>query len=356
LSASTGARDEWSELLPHPFWDVYTRFTTLKKLLDTYTGRSETEFSRGSLPASVCVQSKRIHTSISPSVAATSRRTSSDPNLQNIPVRTEEGMLLRKCFLADDGYLFCVPDLDTAEAWVAAYISEDPKMIHTFEDPDINIHTMNASLLFDMPYDEAAAVGDKSPQRKAAKTFLFGTLYGGQPASLARKMTQFGIPVSTQQVQIMAANFMQEYKAYAAWRETQINHVIAHGWNETLYGFRRRYVWPSDRWRQHEIERQACNLPIQGTVAGNVAVSYRRVQIALRTGIVDGVCYREGGYDGRLIMEIHDELVAEVREDQAPEFLPVMIKAMTHNVPTINKPIPVSGDIRKRWLPEKEDD
>jgi DNA polymerase-1 len=353
LSTATGARDEWSELLPHPFWAVYTQFTMLNKLINTYTGSSESDFSDKSLPASVCPQSKRIHTSISPSVTATSRRSSSDPNLQNIPVRSEEGMLLRKCFIADDGFMFCVPDLDTAEAWVAAYISDDQKMIKAFEDPNINLHTLNASLLFGMPYDE---IGGKSPQRFAAKIFLFGTLYGGQPASLARKMTQVGIPVSTQQVQIMAANFMREYEGYAAWRQKQIQHVIEHGWNETLYRFRRRYVWPSTRWQQHEIERQLCNLPIQGTVAGHVAVAYRRVQIALRTGIVDGVCYREGGYDGRLIMEIHDELVAEVREDQAPEFLPVMIKAMTHNVPTIGKPIPVSGDIRKRWLPEKDED
>lgn len=352
LSSSTGARDGWRELIPHPFWDLYDQFSTLKKLLETYTGYSETEYSPKSLPGSICPVSHRIHTSLSPSTAATSRRSSSDPNLQNIPVRSEEGMLLRGCFKASPGYLFVVPDFDTAEAWIAAYISNDPMMIRAFEDPNINLHTLNASILFDQAYD---FIGDKSPERNAAKIFLFGTLYGGQPASLARKMTLLGMPVSVNQVKGMHARFMQEFKGYAAWRQNEIKHVIDHGWNETLYRFRRRYVWPADEWKRHEVERQLCNHPIQGTVAGHVARSYRRVQTALRTGIVDGVCYREGGFDGSLILEVHDELMAEVREDQAEDFLPVMIAAMTHPVPKIGKPIPVSGDIRKAWLPEKEE-
>lgn len=353
LSGSTGARDTWEELLPHKVWEPYKRFIMLKKLLDQYAGWSESEFSSKSLPSSVCSVSKRIHTSIAPTTAATSRRASSDPNLQNIPIRSPEGAMLRDCFPASDGYLFCVPDLDTAEAFVAAYISEDKLMIQAFEDPDINIHTQNAALLFNKPYD---SIEDKDPERNAAKTFLFGTLYGGQPKSLARKMSVFGVDVSVADVQDMHRRFMERYSGYSSWLTKEVEHVIENGWNETLYGFRRHYTWPRDDWRQHEIIRQLGNHPIQGTVAGHVAKAYRRVQIALRTGIVDEVSYREGGYNGRLVLEVHDEFIAEVQEDQAVSFLPVMIKAMTHPLPRIGLAIPVSGDIRSRWLPDKKRD
>lgn len=351
LSASTGARDEWSEMYPHDIWDKYSRFTMLFKLVNTYTGKSETDFSDKSLPASVCPTTGRIHTSIRPTVTATSRRSSSNPNLQNIPIRTPEGSLLRRCFVATEGYSFVVPDYDSAEVWVAAHISGDELMKALVNDPEVSIHKHNASIFFDMPLDE---IGDKSPQKNAAKIFLFGTFYGGQPKSLARKMSKDGIHVTEADVQQMHARFMDQYVDFAAWQQNEIAKVIRDGWNETTQGFRRHYVWPSEPRRQHEIIRQLGNHPIQGTVAGHVAGAYRRVQVALRTGIVDDILYREGGFDGSLVLEVHDELMAEVKDDQASLFLDAMIHAMTYPVVGIGKPIPVSGDIRKRWLAEDD--
>ncbi len=348
VSLQADKREQLEKLLPHPIWAVYTEFKQLDKLLG-YTGRSADDFTEGSLPGSVCPVSGRIHTNIRPSVAATGRRSSSEPNLQNIPVRSAEGKLLRNCFRAKDGYSFIVPDLDTAEAFVAAYVSQDPKMMAIFENAEVNIHTQNASVLFDMPYDE---VGDKSPERDASKTFLFGTFYGAMADSLSKKMQVSGVAVDEAIVQDMSARFFQEYELFAQWRQTQVQSVIERGFTESEYGFRRHYVWPKETWAQHAVERQAYNMAIQSTVAGHVARAYQRVQQALHHGVVDGTLYREGGYDGTLVLEVHDELMAEVRDDQAEEFLPVMIKAMTFPVPTFGKAIPVSGDIRKRWLPE----
>jgi DNA polymerase-1 len=334
---NASVREQLQEMYPHPFWDLYGTFQTLRKLITTYVGKSKDEYSPGSIPGSVSPVDGRIHTNLKPWGAGTMRRSSSSPNLQNIPVRTPEGRMLRAAFIPAPGYKFVVADYKTAEVFVAAHLSQDPLMLQVFAEGK-DIHMANACALFKTTPEKVT-----KNMRSQAKIFVFGVMYGGQPGSLARQMSTPENRVTKETAQVLYDNFFRHYEVFQTWRERQVESVIEAGYCETAYFFRRHIPWPEDYGGQKAAIRAIYDTPMQGTVAGHVARAYPRVQKALHSS-----------FDGALIMEVHDELICEVREDQAEAFLPVMIEAMTFEIPSLGVAIQVDGEIRDRWFVPEE--
>lgn len=330
VSMREDVRNALEEINPHKIWKLITRRKHLAKLLSQYVGMSKDDFSGESLPNNICSRHGRLHTNYLPHGTVTGRSASREPNLQNIPKRNEEGVELRECFIPSDGMKFVLCDYDTAEYWVAAHLSGDPEMLVAFEQ-GLDIHRWTASLMFGVAYGD---VNDS--QRDQAKTVGFGTMYGGGANTLAR-----GIGVSVKKAEHFIKTFYDKYPVYKEWQNLQIKLMKEQGYVETAYGRRRHIQFPSDGtdYQKGAAEREAMNMPIQGTVGGHVACAIPRVQQALK----------DGGYNGYLLMEVHDELIVEVEAERAPECLKTVCQAMTFPVPGVGKPIPVSGDIRTSW-------
>ncbi len=270
-----------------PLPRIVLDYRTLAKLKSTYTDR---------LPEQINELTGRVHTSYHQAVAQTGRLSSSDPNLQNIPIRTAEGRRIRQAFVAPPGSLLLAADYSQIELRIMAHLSGDEGLLSAFAH-DLDVHRATAAEIFNVPPE--AVSGD---QRRLAKTINFGLIYGMSPFGLAR---QLGIERSAAQQYVEryfarypgVKRFMDETRIRA--RET--------GYVETVYG-RRLYlpdIRSSNRSLQQYAERSAINAPMQGTAADII----KRAMIA-----VDAWCQREDA-PARLLMQVHDELVLEVRED-----------------------------------------
>ncbi|HEX5463035.1 MAG TPA: DNA polymerase, partial [Steroidobacteraceae bacterium] len=240
----------------------------------------------------------------------TGRLSSSDPNLQNIPIRTTEGRRIRQAFIAPPGSLLLAADYSQIELRIMAHLSGDEGLLRAFAE-DRDVHQATAAEIFGVPLD--AVSGD---QRRLAKTINFGLIYGMSPFGLAR---QLGIDRTSAQQYVEryfarypgVKRFMDETRARA--RET--------GYVETVYG-RRLYlpdIRSSNRSLQQYAERSAINAPMQGTAADII----KRAMIA-----VDAWCAREDA-PARLIMQVHDELVLEVRSDALEQVAGAVRERMT---------------------------
>jgi len=282
------AEDVLEELaLSHPLPRIILEYRALAKLKSTYTDK---------LPELVDAKTGRIHTSYHQAVAQTGRLSSADPNLQNIPIRRPEGRRIRQAFVAPEGYVLMAADYSQIELRIMAHLSGDEGLLSAFSE-DRDVHVATAAEVFSVPLDSVT-----SDQRRTAKTINFGLIYGMSPFGLAR---QLGIDrgSATRYVERYFARypgvkrFMDETRQNA--RET--------GFVETVYG--RRLYLPDIRsgnsaMRQY-AERSAINAPMQGTAADII----KRAMIS-----VDAWCQREDA-PARLIMQVHDELVLEVRAD-----------------------------------------
>ncbi len=270
-----------------PLPRIILDYRTLAKLKSTYTDR---------LPEQINERTGRVHTSYHQAVAQTGRLSSSDPNLQNIPIRTAEGRRIRQAFIAPPGSLLLAADYSQIELRIMAHLSGDEGLLSAFAH-DLDVHRATAAEIFSVPPDQVS-----SDQRRLAKTINFGLIYGMSPFGLAR---QLGIERSAAQQYVeryfarypRVKRFMDETRVRA--RET--------GYVETVYG-RRLYlpdIRSSNRSLQQYAERSAINAPMQGTAADII----KRAMIA-----VDAWCQREDS-PARLLMQVHDELVLEVDAD-----------------------------------------
>jgi DNA polymerase-1 len=266
-------------------------YRVLAKLKSTYTDK---------LPEQINPRTGRVHTSYHQAVAQTGRLSSSDPNLQNIPIRRAEGRRIRQAFIAKEGHVLLAADYSQIELRIMAHLSGDEGLLSAFAD-DRDVHQATAAEVFGVALEAVSA-----DQRRLAKTINFGLIYGMSPFGLAR---QLGIERSAAQQYVEryfarypgVKRFMDDTRARA--RET--------GFVETVYG-RRLYlpdIRASNRQLQQYAERSAINAPMQGTAADII----KRAMIS-----VDAWCEREE-VPARLIMQVHDELVLEVREDQVEE-------------------------------------
>ena len=262
-------------------------YRALAKLKSTYTDK---------LPEQINSRTGRIHTSYGQAVAQTGRLSSTDPNLQNIPIRRPEGRRIRQAFIAPPGHLLLAADYSQIELRIMAHLSGDEGLLAAFAE-DRDVHRATAAEVFGLQVAEVTA-----DQRRAAKTINFGLIYGMSPFGLAR---QLGIERSAAHSYV--ERYFQRYPGVRRFMDDTRKQARERGFVETVYG--RRLYLPDIRsgnaqTRQY-AERSAINAPMQGTAADII----KRAMIA-----VDAWCTREDA-PARLIMQVHDELVLEVRSD-----------------------------------------
>ena len=262
-------------------------YRALAKLKSTYTDK---------LPEQINPHTGRIHTSYNQAVAQTGRLSSVDPNLQNIPIRRPEGRRIRQAFIAPPGHTLLAADYSQIELRIMAHLSGDEGLLAAFAE-DRDVHQATAAEVFGLPLAEVTA-----DQRRAAKTINFGLIYGMSPFGLAR---QLGIERGAANSYV--ERYFQRYPGVRRFMDNTRKQARETGFVETVYG--RRLYLPDIRsgnaaTRQY-AERSAINAPMQGTAADII----KRAMIA-----VDAWCAREDA-PARLIMQVHDELVLEVRTD-----------------------------------------
>ncbi len=270
-----------------PLPRIVLDYRTLAKLKSTYTDR---------LPEQINPETGRVHTSYHQAVAQTGRLSSTDPNLQNIPIRTAEGRRIRQAFIAPPGSRLLAADYSQIELRIMAHLSGDEGLLSAFAH-DLDVHRATAAEIFNVPPD--AVSGD---ERRLAKTINFGLIYGMSPFGLAR---QLGIERSAAQRYV--ERYFARYPGVKRFMDETRTRARETGYVETVYG-RRLYlpdIRSSNRSLQQYAERSAINAPMQGTAADII----KRAMIA-----VDAWCQTEDA-PARLLMQVHDELVLEVRED-----------------------------------------
>ena len=287
--APSTAEGVLQDLAPdYPLPRLLLEHRTLSKLKGTYTDK---------LPGMINPQTGRIHTSYHQAVTSTGRLSSSDPNLQNIPIRSEEGRRIRRAFIAPEGYSVVAADYSQIELRIMAHLSEDPALLAAFRD-DLDVHSATASEVFGVGLDAVSA-----DQRRKAKAINFGLIYGMSAFGLARQLH-----LERGEAQRYMDVYFERYPGVRAYMER--TRALAHeqGYVETLFG--RRLYLPEinarNKMRQQAAERTAINAPMQGTAADIIKKAMLSVDRWLQGE----------GVDARMIMQVHDELVLEVADAQ----------------------------------------
>ena len=307
----------------HPVIILIEEYREVEKLRNTYIDV---------LPTLINQTTGRIHTTFAQAVAATGRLSSVDPNLQNIPIRTELGKDVRKAFIADRGNKLISADYSQIELRIAASLAEDKKMIEIFKKGE-DIHTATAAAIHNIPLDKVT-----KDIRRSAKEVNFGVLYG---------MGSFGLSSRTGISHFEAKEFIQKYFDTFAGVKKYMDNTLAQakktGYVETLFG-RKRYVpelQSPNRQIQAAGERIAINMPIQGTAADLMKMAMIAVYHALKKEKLLNTHVR-------MTLQIHDELVLEVEEKYAKEVAEI-VKNEMQNVAKLKVPIDVGVEIGDRW-------
>ena len=296
---------------------AYRAFT---KLQNTYVD---------ALPKLIHPKTGRIHTSFNQTVTATGRLSSSNPNLQNIPIRSEEGRRIRAAFVPESGYVLLSADYSQIELRLLAHLSQDPVLIEAFQKGQ-DVHTRTASELFGVPIEAVSA-----DQRRQAKTINFGIIYGMGAQRLARSL---GIPVKTAQAYI--SQYFTRYAGIKAYMDSVLADARERGYVTTLLG-RRRYV-PDLQSQNSQLasaaERIAVNTPIQGTAAdlikmAMVAVDRRLLQEPLRA---------------RMLLQVHDELLLEIPEGEVVQ-VKKLVQEIMEGVMPLRVPLLVELGVGANW-------
>jgi DNA polymerase-1 len=308
----------------HEIPRLILEYRELDKLDGTYVSK---------LPALVNPDTGRIHTTFNQTVAATGRLSSSDPNLQNIPVRTTLGREIRKGFVPAEGCQFLSADYSQIELRVLAHLSEDPAFVEAFR-ADRDIHRETAARIFGV--DPEAVSGG---MRDQAKTINFATIYGQGPAALAG---QLGI--SRAQAEEFIASYFERFAGVRRYLDEMKDQARERGYVETLLG-RRRYI-PEIRSRNPGVrgfgERLATNSPIQGTAADLIKIAMIRLHDRLA----------ESGTGARMLLQVHDELLLEVPED-AIEATRSIVRAEMEGAIALDVPLKVDIGFGGSWYESK---
>ena len=299
---------------------VLMQYRSLSKLKSTYTDR---------LPEQINPRTGRIHTSYHQAVTATGRLSSSDPNLQNIPIRTAEGRRIRQAFVAPKGYKLLAADYSQIELRIMAHLAQDEGLLDAFRH-DRDVHRATAAEVFGVPLDEVS--GD---QRRSAKAINFGLIYGMSAFGLAKQ-----IGVDRKQSQAYIDRYFLRYPGVLAYMERTREQAAQQGYVETLFG--RRLYLPDINAKNQALrkgaERTAINAPMQGTAADII----KRAMIA-----VDG-WLSESALDAKVILQVHDELVLEVREDLV-EQVREQVKLLMSSAAELDVPLLVEVGVGDNW-------
>lgn len=300
-------------------------YRQLAKLKGTYVD---------ALPGLINPRDGLIHTSYNQTVAATGRLSSTDPNLQNIPIRTDEGREIRRAFVpSQPGYLLMTADYSQIELRILAQIAKEPAFIEAFRN-DEDIHALTASQIFQVPLSEVT-----KEQRRVGKTINFATIYGQGAFSLARIL---GIPQKDAKRFIDA--FWEHYSAIKHYQIEALAQAKARGYVTTLLG-RRRYIRElnsSNPLERKNGERMAINAPIQGTAADIIKIAMVRLHRTLR----------EEGFAARMLLQVHDELVFEAPEAEISR-LQERVRAVMESAMTLDVPLKVDINVGPSWMEAK---
>ena len=323
LSTDASVLQELAEA-GHELPVLLMEYRELSKLESTYID---------ALPALVNPHTGRLHTSYNQTVAATGRLSSSDPNLQNIPIRRELGRDIRRGFVPRNGWLLLAADYSQIELRLLAHLSDDPAFVEAFKSGG-DIHRQTAALIFDVPLLEVT-----SEMRSRAKTINFATIYGQGPHALSRQLK-----ITHAEAKEFIERYFQRFQRVREYLDSMVEYAREHGYVETIFK-RRRYI-PELRDRNFNIrafgERTAANSPIQGSAADLIKIAMIRIRDRL---VADRL-------SGRMLLQVHDELVLEVPVDEVETVTKVVKHEMEHAA-TLSVPLIVDVGTGKNWVDTK---
>ena len=316
----------------HKIIDYISQYREMTKLKNTYLE---------ALPKLVNPQTGRLHTSYNQTTTATGRLSSSDPNLQNIPIRTETGQEIRKAFVADKGFKILSADYSQIELRIIAHLSNDLKMLEAFEKGE-DIHAATASEIFGLPL---AKITPK--MRRIAKTVNFGILYGISPYGLAQ-----GLNIKQKQAKQFIENYFESFKGVKRYIKETIAKAREIGYVETLLG-RRRYL-PEIHSQIPQVrnaaERMAINMPCQGTAADIMKIAMIEIKSKINPDAKGSGLRpkRRRTQNTKLLLQVHDELVFEVPENEVKK-IAKQVKAIMENVFKLKVPLKVDIKVGNNW-------
>ncbi len=295
-------------------------YRSLSKLKSTYTDK---------LPRMIDATTGRVHTSYHQAVAATGRLSSTEPNLQNIPVRTEEGRRIRKAFITRPGYKMLAADYSQIELRIMAHLSEDKGLLNAFEN-GIDVHSATAAEVFGVDVDAVS-----KEQRRRAKAINFGLIYGMSAFGLAKQLD-----IERHQAQSYVDLYFERYPGVKDYMERTRKVASEQGYVETVLG--RRLYLPDinarNAMRRQYAERTAINAPMQGTAADIIKLAMIKLDQQLESSTLDCA----------MLMQVHDELVFEVKEKDLDAAQEMINKAMVEAV-SLNVPLVVDVGIGNNW-------
>ncbi len=322
----------------HPIIDNILEYRTLAKLKSTYVD---------ALPALIRPQTQRIHTNFNQTVVATGRLSSSNPNLQNIPIRTEFSRQIRQAFIPQNGWLLVAADYSQIELRILTHLSQEPVLLEAYRQEE-DVHSVTAKLLF-----EKESI--TSEERRLGKIINFGVIYGMGAQRFSRE-SGFQAEVGKQFIN----KYRQRYSKVFAYLETVKKQAIAQGYVTTIFGRRRYFDFTSDSIRKLrgsdpqaidldnlncgysdiQILRAAANSPIQGSSADIIKIAMIKLHDILQK------------YQARLLLQVHDELVLEIPPEELEELQPKIKEIMESSV---DLSIPLSVDIHagNNWMEAK---
>jgi DNA polymerase-1 len=297
----------------HPLPEKLLASRELEKLLNTYIYK---------LPEYIHPQTGRVHTNFNQGVATTGRLSASDPNLQNIPIRTELGGQIRRAFIAPPGKLLIGADYSQIELRVLAHISQDPGLMAAFER-DEDVHARTAATIFNLPFDH---VGPR--ERRIAKTINFGLSYGMTSFGLAQR-----VGLSRSEADLFVKNYFSNYPGVKNYMEQVVREAESKGFLETLLGRRRYFIDVKGR-----AEREAINFPIQGTAADLMKLAMLQVHREVRSAKIRA----------RLLLQVHDELIFEA-DAQDAHGAAEQIKHTMERIYALRVPLKADVHVGRHW-------
>ncbi|NLG77618.1 MAG: DNA polymerase I [Xanthomonadaceae bacterium] len=295
-------------------------YRACSKLKSTYTDK---------LPLQINARTGRVHTTYQQAIAATGRLSSADPNLQNIPIRTPEGRRIRQAFVAPPGWTLLAADYSQIELRIMAHLSGDAGLLSAFSE-DRDIHQATAAEVFGVPLDRVT-----SDQRRSAKAINFGLIYGMSAFGLASRLG-----ISRGEAQHYVDLYFERYPGVRCYMEETRQQARERGYVETVFG-RRLYlndIHSRNNNLRQGAERAAINAPMQGTAADIIKRAMIEVDRWLRSSKIEA----------HLIMQVHDELVFEVKRDRVDEIVP-RVREMMSNAATLSTPLKVEVGVGDNW-------
>ena len=319
--APSTAEEVLAELaLDYPLPAVLMEYRSLSKLRSTYTDR---------LPEMIDPGTGRVHTSYHQAVTATGRLSSSDPNLQNIPIRTEEGRRIRQAFCAPTGRSIVAADYSQIELRIMAHLSQDQGLLGAFA-ANLDVHSATAAEVFGVSLEDVT-----TDQRREAKAINFGLIYGMSAFGLARQLR-----LGRHEAQTYIDRYFERYPGVANYMTQTRELAHSQGYVETLFG--RRLYLPEinarNKQRQMAAERTAINAPMQGTAADIIKMAMIAVDEWLGTANIDAL----------MIMQVHDELVFEVADTEVAK-LTAAIPGLMADVASLDVPLLVETGVGINW-------